>query len=77
MERNNNLRQVRETQMLSKSELAKRAGISPLTIDRIEKGECHPGSRLDEKSYWVWDSNFRRDGGCLRKTKHGNLIEIF
>jgi DNA-binding XRE family transcriptional regulator len=38
MEINNNLRQVRETKMLSKSELAKRAGISPLTIDRIEKG---------------------------------------
>ena len=34
----NNLRQVREAQMLSKTELARRAGISPLTIDRIEKG---------------------------------------
>jgi DNA-binding XRE family transcriptional regulator len=42
MERNNNLRQVRETQMLSKAELAKRAGISPLTIDRIEKGNAFP-----------------------------------
>jgi DNA-binding XRE family transcriptional regulator len=38
MERTNNLRQVRENKMLSKSELASRAGISPLTIDRIEKG---------------------------------------
>ena len=37
MERNN-LRQVREAQMLSKTELARRAGISPLTIDRIERG---------------------------------------
>ena len=34
----NNLRQVREARMLSKAELARRAGISPLTIDRIEKG---------------------------------------
>jgi DNA-binding XRE family transcriptional regulator len=38
MERTNNLRYVRETKMMSKSELARRAGISPLTIDRIEKG---------------------------------------
>jgi DNA-binding XRE family transcriptional regulator len=34
----NNLRQVREARMLSKAELARQAGISPLTIDRIEKG---------------------------------------
>ena len=34
----NNLRQVREARMLSKTELAGRAGISPLTIDRIERG---------------------------------------
>ena len=38
MEPGNNLRQVREARMLSKAELARRAGISPLTIDRIEKG---------------------------------------
>jgi DNA-binding XRE family transcriptional regulator len=34
----NNVRKVRETKMLSKRELARRAGISPLTLDRIEKG---------------------------------------
>ena len=38
MDPGNNLRQVREARMLSKAELARRAGISPLTIDRIEKG---------------------------------------
>jgi DNA-binding XRE family transcriptional regulator len=38
MEHTNNLRHVREIKMLSKIELARRAGISPLTIDRIEKG---------------------------------------
>ena len=32
---------MREAKMLSKSELARMAGISPLTLDRIEKGkEC-------------------------------------
>ena len=35
----NSLRQIREDRMLSKSELARLAGISPVTIDRIERGE--------------------------------------
>ena len=34
----NNLKKIREGMLLSKSELARKAGISPLTIDRIEKG---------------------------------------
>lgn len=34
----NNVRKIREAMMLSKAELARRAGISPLTLDRIEKG---------------------------------------
>ncbi len=34
----NNLKKVRENMLLSKSELARKAGISPLTIDRIERG---------------------------------------
>lgn len=37
----NNVRKMREAKMLSKTELARLAGISPLTLDRIEKGkEC-------------------------------------
>jgi DNA-binding XRE family transcriptional regulator len=43
---NNNLKKVRENMLLSKSEIARRAGVSPLTIDRIEKGyNC----RMDTK----------------------------
>jgi DNA-binding XRE family transcriptional regulator len=38
MENRNNVRKLREARMWSKIELARRAGISPLTIDRIEKG---------------------------------------
>ena len=38
MEQKNNVRRIREAKMLSKSELARLAGISPLTVDRIEKG---------------------------------------
>jgi predicted transcriptional regulator len=34
----NNLKRLRESRMLSKAELAREAGISPLTIDRIERG---------------------------------------
>jgi len=30
---------VRKNQLMSKAELARKAGVSPLTIDRIEKGE--------------------------------------
>ena len=42
----NNLQHFRETLMLSKAELARKAGLSTLTIDRIEAGRpC----RLDSK----------------------------
>lgn len=42
----NMLREIREAQMLSKAELARKAGVSPLTIDRIERGKpC----RMDTK----------------------------
>lgn len=42
----NNLQRVREAHLLSKAELARRAGVSVLTIDRVERGaEC----RVDTK----------------------------
>jgi DNA-binding XRE family transcriptional regulator len=42
----NSLKQMRESLMLSKAELARNAGLSPLTIARIEKGmDC----RMDTK----------------------------
>ncbi len=37
----NNLKVIREKLLMSKSELARKAGISVLTVDRIERGgEC-------------------------------------
>jgi DNA-binding XRE family transcriptional regulator len=39
MDESNNVKKVREAKMLSKAELARMAGISPLTLDRIEKGK--------------------------------------
>ncbi|MDH3444523.1 MAG: helix-turn-helix transcriptional regulator [Deltaproteobacteria bacterium] len=38
MNHNNNVKRLREDMMLSKAEFARIAGISPLTLDRIEKG---------------------------------------
>lgn len=34
----NNVRRLRQRAMMSKAELARRAGVSPLTIDRVESG---------------------------------------
>ena len=42
----NNLRKLRVERMMSKAELARRAGVSTLTIDRVERGlSC----RMDTK----------------------------
>ena len=42
----NKLKEIRESLLISKAELARNAGISPLTIDRVEKGmDC----RMDTK----------------------------
>lgn len=34
----NNVKRLRQAAMMSKAELARRAGVSPLTIDRVEAG---------------------------------------
>ena len=39
MDQPNNVKKLREEKMLSKAELARLADISPLTLDRIEKGK--------------------------------------
>ncbi len=45
-QRKNNLRKLRLERMMSKAELARRAGVSTLTIDRVERGmSC----RMDTK----------------------------
>jgi len=35
----NKVKEIRESRLLSKAELARKAGVSSLTIDRIERGE--------------------------------------
>jgi DNA-binding XRE family transcriptional regulator len=45
-ERKNHVQHLRQERLLSKAELARRAGVSVLTIDRVERGApC----RLDTK----------------------------
>jgi len=39
MKQKNNLKEIRESKLLSKAELARLAGVSAVTIDRIERGE--------------------------------------
>lgn len=44
--KSNNVTRIREAQLMSKAELARRAGVSVLTINRVENGaEC----RVDTK----------------------------
>jgi len=35
----NSVRKLREERLMSKAELARLAGVSPITIDRVERGE--------------------------------------
>jgi DNA-binding XRE family transcriptional regulator len=42
----NNVRRIRDGLLISRAELARRAAISPITLDRVEKG--HP-CRVDTK----------------------------
>ena len=39
MDHENSVKKMREAKMLSKTELARLAGISPLTLNRIEQGK--------------------------------------
>jgi DNA-binding XRE family transcriptional regulator len=46
MKAQNRVKEIRESRLMSKSELARKAGVSTLTVDRIERGEpC----RMDTK----------------------------
>ena len=42
----NAIREIRESLLVSKAELARKTGLSPITIDRVEKGL---GCRMETK----------------------------
>jgi len=46
MQRRNNVQKFREKRLMSKAELARKAGLSALTIDRVEHGKS---CRMDTK----------------------------
>ena len=54
--RKNKLKQIREALLMSKSELARKAGISDLTVDRIEKGS---NCRLETKRKIILSLGFK------------------
>ncbi|MBW2603874.1 MAG: helix-turn-helix transcriptional regulator [Deltaproteobacteria bacterium] len=69
------LREIRESLMLSKAELARKANISPITITRIEQGmSCRMetkrkiilalGYKISDETEVI--SLFIRDNGCKR-----------
>jgi len=39
MKNKNKVKTIRESRLMSKSELARKSGVSALTIDRVERGE--------------------------------------
>lgn len=39
MKSENKVKYIRESRLMSKSELARKSGVSALTIDRVERGE--------------------------------------
>jgi DNA-binding XRE family transcriptional regulator len=39
MNARNKVKSIRESKLLSKAELARKAGVSSLTVDRVERGE--------------------------------------
>ena len=42
----NKIREIREAQLMSKAELARKAGVSPVTVGRLENGaECRMSTK--------------------------------
>ena len=66
----NSVRQIRESQMMSKAELARKADVTVQTIDRIEKGnEC----RLDTKRKIILALGYKlADRMQIFEEKNGN-----
>ena len=66
----NSVRQIRESKMMSKAELARKADVTVQTIDRIEKGnEC----RLDTKRKIILALGYKlADRTLIFEEQYGN-----
>ena len=71
MANTNSVRQIRESKMMSKAELAREADVTVQTIDRIEKGnEC----RLDTKRKIILALGYKlADRTRIFEDDNGNL----
>ena len=71
MPNHNNLKQIRAKALLSKAELARKAGVSVLTITRIEQGmECRMDTMrkvIQALGYKIEQKGKVFPGGCGRK----------
>ena len=47
----NQIREIREAQLMSKAELARKAGVSPVTVDR--PGPPEKGGQRDVRALWL------------------------
>ena len=74
MAKSNSVRQIRESKMMSKAELARKADVTVQTIDRIEKGnEC----RLDTKRKIILALGYKlADRTRIFEEEKGNLLEV-
>ena len=62
----NSLKRYREQILMSKAELARKAELSVLTIDRIEKGKgCHPETK--RKILMALDLDLSKEHNIFRK----------
>lgn len=69
----NNVRRLRLARNLSKAELARRAGVSSLTVGRIEKEmPCQTATR--RKVLWVWGSNFPKGTKSLTISRVAQIV---
>ena len=83
----NEVREARENKMMSKAELARKAGVTVQTIDRIEKGyECRLatkrkiilalGYELAERTKIFKDSDRREEKTALPENSEISLPEV-
>ena len=72
----NLVKKIREQLLISKTELARKAGVSPLTIDRVEKGE---NCRMETKGglYQPLDINSLTGKRFFQGTKMCDKINSF
>ena len=73
MAKSNSVQQIRESKMMSKAELARKADVTVQTIDRIEKGnEC----RLDTKRKIILALGYKlADRTRIFEEENENLLE--